>query len=157
MVHTDEQVEALWVDVEYPSEAGTKGANAEVDAAGEPFQGCYVGRKAEVGPGVLAVDACRVHQAEGEVPVVREDVLTGEVHGCAEACGPAADVALVLELIDGSQFIAQLVPLLAEGVGIIVINAEDVSVCVHSAMCGSLLGGRLRRSRWASSCRSRSR
>ena len=44
-VHTGEETEALGVDVDYPSEAGSQRTETEVDAAFQPLHGMYVGRE----------------------------------------------------------------------------------------------------------------
>lgn len=114
VVHAQEEVEALRVHTDHPTECGAIGSDAEIDIGREAFHGGDIGRESCLGPGVASGNAGAAEEAESELAVIGKGVLGAEVECGVEGGGAAAYVAVVGELVELVEIVAQAVPLVGE-------------------------------------------
>ena len=89
VVHADEEVVALRMDVHHISHACSKAACRKADASVKPLEGFPVGAQSALGPREVAVDACGADESEGHLAVDRQCVFASGGDCGADACRPA--------------------------------------------------------------------
>ena len=96
VVHAEEDVETLGMDIDDPSHAGGERVGGQVHAAVEPVEWFPVGTEAAFCPGVLTAEACGAEQSEVYLLIAGQCIAHADVHPRGEHGGAATLVAFVL-------------------------------------------------------------
>ena len=117
MVHADEEVEALGMDVDKPTHTGSKAVDAEVDTTINPLEGFPVGAQACIGPRIRTTETTAAEETEGNLAIDGQVIFHTKVHGAANACSASTLVRYFRQVDEVGQLILIGVSLLLKRIG----------------------------------------
>ena len=117
VVHADEEVEALGMDVDKPTHAGSKAVDAEVNTTINPLEGFPVGAQACIGPRIRTTETTAAEETEGNLAIDRQVILYTKVHGTANACGASTLVRYFRQVDEVGQLVLLAISLVRKRFG----------------------------------------
>ena len=115
VIHTDEEVVTLRMDVQDVTHAGCKTADGKVDTTIQPLQWFPVGTKSTLAPGIVTIDAGATQETERQLIIRRQTVLCTEIERSCQTGGTTTLVAQILQIDEVGYLVVVIIYLVVNG------------------------------------------
>ena len=114
MIHANEEVYSLWMEVHNPAKTGSVCVYAKVNTAIYPFQWSDICTQATFCPRIFTIDFGTAKETKLQLTVAWKHILATEIHCCCELCCLGTLSTFVLQICEIGNLIAITVWLVFE-------------------------------------------